>query len=302
MSAKKKKKLEELNGKTGHLERSWTNVLFSLVQDPNTSSRLFLHPEVAIWLIFQNLSLALIVCDCGVIVSGQRQLFHCWGKKRLEKLQSLAGGWEVEGILEGNILRRGGGKCRERKDPMDAVNANPAILNQKLRHFLLPRSSPVPASRGPKPHPGKYLQRSDESATGRSSAKRYLRRKNFISVKPTFPCCHSVWKFRTASLPLHTREHTHTHTHTLCCTQCSISQHLENDAFARSPAAPACACTDTHFPSLPRSASSLSTTNGPNPGTSMSTETTLPPLSSTSTWGQSQDTSCTRFPDPRHAN
>ena len=114
---KKKKKLEELNGKTGHLECSWTNVLLSLVQDPNTSSRLFWHLKVAIWLIFQNLSLALIVCDCGVIVSGQRQLFHCWGKKRLEKLQSLAGGWEVEGILEGNILRRGGGKCRERKRP-----------------------------------------------------------------------------------------------------------------------------------------------------------------------------------------
>ena len=100
------------------------------------------------------------------------------------------------------------------KDRKDAVNANPAILNRKLRHFLLPRGSPVPASRGPKPQPGKYLQRSNKSATGRSSAKGYLRRKNFISVKPTFPCCHSVWKFRTASLPLHTREHTHTHTHT----------------------------------------------------------------------------------------
>lgn len=204
----------------------------------------------------------------------------------------------MEGILEGNILRRGGGKCRERKDREDAVNANTAILNQKLRHFLLPRGSPVPASRGPKPQPGKYLQRSNKSATRRSSAKGYLRRKNCISVKPTFACCHSVWKFQAASLPLHTREHTHT----LCCTQRSISQHLENDAFAGSLAAPACACTDTHFPSLPRSASSLSTTNGPNPGTARSTETTLSPLSSTSAWGQSRGTSCTRFPDPGNAN
>lgn len=62
----------------------------------------------------------------------------------------MAGGWEVEGILEGNILRRGGGKCRERKDRKDAANATPAILKQKLRHFLLPRGSPVPASRGAK--------------------------------------------------------------------------------------------------------------------------------------------------------
>ena len=83
----------------------------------------------------------------------------------------------MEGILGGTILRRGGGKCRERKDRKDAAKANPASLNQKLRHFLLPRGSPVPASRGAKPQPGKYLQRSNKSATGRSPAKGYLRRK-----------------------------------------------------------------------------------------------------------------------------
>ena len=52
-----------------------------LVQDPNTSSRLSSHLKVAICFIFQNLSLALIACDCGGNWKWAATAFLLWGKE-----------------------------------------------------------------------------------------------------------------------------------------------------------------------------------------------------------------------------
>ena len=71
-----------------------------------------------------------MACDWGGNWKWAATAFLLWGKEETGVAAVfLAGGWEMEGILEGNILRRGGGRCRESKDPKDAANANPASLN-----------------------------------------------------------------------------------------------------------------------------------------------------------------------------
>lgn len=60
---------------------SWTNVLFSLVQPPNASSRLLSHLKVAIWLISQNVNISFTFCDCGGNCNWAVAAFSLLGKE-----------------------------------------------------------------------------------------------------------------------------------------------------------------------------------------------------------------------------
>lgn len=85
------KKFTGAKWKNSYLECSLTSVLFSLVQPPHKSSRLFSHLKVAIWLIFQNINISLTLCSCGGNPNWEVTAFSLLGKEEMLTRWFLAG-------------------------------------------------------------------------------------------------------------------------------------------------------------------------------------------------------------------
>lgn len=94
------------------------------------------------------------------------------------------------------------------------------------------------------PQPGKYLQCLNKSEKGRSSAKRYLRRKNGISVEPSFPCL-------PPSVGQPPCPYTYTHTHSLLHLACNKPAFRERHVHDVLPATTTRARAHTHSLPMP---------------------------------------------------